>query len=187
MTETTYINVLETLVEQEVERQLQTLSFHVRQQVRPIEVITYALNRFHPLYACSDTGVKAQRAKAKEMYGDRIEQAVTWGIRAVQQDPLRHFQPLPTEINPVEQQALNSVRELLNDPNMTWETLSQRLHQKAGRNCNTVQEYAKNLQSFDQNLSWQDYKSRRDNLANQKRHHRNSITAGAAGQLRLFS
>ncbi len=174
MTETTYINVLEALVEQEVERQLQTLPVHLQKQVRPIEVITYALNRFQPLYACSSAGVKAQRAKATEIYGDRIQEAVTWGIRAVQQDPLRRFCPLPNEMSTVEQQALNSVRELLNDPNMTWETLSQRLHQKSGGNRNAVQEYAKNFESFDQNLSWQDYKSRQDSLSHQKRNHRNS-------------
>ncbi len=123
-TKLTYTNVLEDLVEAEVNRQIKALPLEIRRFVRPIEVMTYALNRLQPLYACSEAGVKAQREKARALYGQEIAQVVTWGIRAVQKDPLRRFHPLKKApaITPQELAALESIRSLLQDPSITKET-----------------------------------------------------------------
>ncbi|MEY2976715.1 MAG: late competence development ComFB family protein [Prochlorotrichaceae cyanobacterium] len=192
-----YTNVVEALVEEEVERQVQALPVEVRRFIRPIEVLTYALNRLNPLYACSEKGIKAQRQKAINQYGHQIAQVVTWGIRAVQKDPLRRFKPIKTEPIPAPEElaALESVRRLLQDTTVTWETLEARIHAirqtevEKRRAAHQESQFSDPLQprreSQLQAVSWKDYKNRR--TASEKHNiHMHRSTSGAAGNLRLM-
>ena len=199
----TYTNVLENLVEAEVKLQLKALPIEVRRFVRPIEVMTYALNRLHPLYACSEAGVKAQRQKAMALYGQQIAQVVTWGIRAVQKDPLRRFHPIKNKPIPSPQElaALESIRSLLQDPSITRETLGARIYssieaQKAHALNHKVSSYYAEADPVltepkpteftpAQSLSWKEYKNRRT-LSERKNLHLLRSTGGAAGSLRLM-
>ncbi|MFZ9738975.1 MAG: late competence development ComFB family protein [Prochlorotrichaceae cyanobacterium] len=193
----TYTNVLEALVEQEVERQIRALPLQIRRFVRSIEVLTYALNRLTPLYACSEKGIRAQRQKAVSLYGQQIAQVVTWGIRAVQKDPLRRFHPLKKEPvrTPEELAALASVRSLLQDDTVTWDTLEERIHSirqataAKRREAHQDSQFSDPLQSKPQSqlqaVSWKEYKNRR--AASEKHNiHLNRSTSGAAGNLRLM-
>jgi hypothetical protein len=198
-----YINVLESLVEAEVKFQIKALPIEVRRFVRPIEVMTYALNRLQPLYACSQSGVKAQREKAMALYGQQIAQVVTWGIRAVQKDPLRRFHPIKNVPVPTPQElaALESIRALLQDPSITRETLGERLHssmeakkiyalnQKASsypvEPDSVIAEPKPAESTAIQSVSWKEYKNRRS-LSERKNLHLLRSTGGAAGRLRLI-
>jgi len=194
-----YTNVLESLVEAEVQLQVKALPGEIRRFVRPIEVMTYALNRLHPLYACSETGVKAQRQKAISLYGAEIAQAVTWGIRAVQNDPLRRFHPLrPNEPIPSPQElaAIDSIRSLLEDPSITRETLGERIHSSLeakknhefNRRIHTCRaESQEDVAPADPQptVSWKEYKNRRS-LSERKNIHLLRSTGGAVGNLRLM-
>ncbi|MEL7035685.1 MAG: late competence development ComFB family protein [Cyanobacteria bacterium J06592_8] len=88
------INVMQILVLQEVNHQLKELSPHQAQSIKPVEVITYALNRLPSLYASSKEGLCYQLKQAQEEYKPEILQAVRQGIVAVQRDPLRRSTPL---------------------------------------------------------------------------------------------
>ncbi|MDY7021849.1 MAG: late competence development ComFB family protein [Cyanobacteriota bacterium] len=88
------INVMQILVLQEVDRQLKELSHHQTQYIKPVEVVTYALNRLPPLYASSQEGLGHQLKQAQSKYKPQITVAVRQGIAAVQRDPLRRSTPL---------------------------------------------------------------------------------------------
>lgn len=133
---------------------------------------------------------------------------VTWGIRAVQKDPLRRFHPLKKApaITPQELAALESIRSLLQDPSITKETLGERLHSslEAKRIRGLTQKgsgYTAQPDPFLDNpyltespdptasntapaLSWKDYKNRRS-LSERKNLHLQRSTTDAAGSLRL--
>ncbi|MEL7038713.1 MAG: late competence development ComFB family protein [Cyanobacteria bacterium J06592_8] len=88
------INVMQILVLQEVDRQLKELSHNQAQYIKPVEVVTYALNRLPPLYASSQEGLGHQLKQAQNQYKPQITVAVRQGIAAVQRDPLRRSTPL---------------------------------------------------------------------------------------------
>ena len=89
-----YINVMESVVVDEVNRQLHHVPGRVRRYLNVEEIVTYALNRLPTLYASSEKGVKHQQQLAKHNLGRQVESAVRQGIAAVQVDPLRLSQPL---------------------------------------------------------------------------------------------
>jgi hypothetical protein len=89
-----YINVMEELVAEEVERQLKLVPNSLRRYIKPLEVETYALNRLTPLYASSEKGKNQQKILGRKQHRDRIVLAVRQGIAAVQRDPLRSSTPL---------------------------------------------------------------------------------------------
>lgn len=89
-----YINVLETIVTEEVERQIEKLSPHLARYINPAQVIAYALNRLPSLYATSEEGWHKQQLKAKTELKDQIIKAVRQGLAAVQKDPLKVTTPL---------------------------------------------------------------------------------------------
>jgi hypothetical protein len=169
-----YRNVMEGLVEQEVARQLSKLPGQMVSYLRPVEIVTYALNRLPALYACSERGVDQQTRKAKQEQGPQIVQAVRWAIMAVQQDPLRKFVP----IKPAEQdQILVELRQLLQDDTITWENLPQAIEQALAMVYNTPETAAHHSSPsvapaanakadppdsdhVKSALTWQDYKKR---------------------------
>lgn len=125
MTKYSYRNIMEILVEQEVTRQLAKVPLQLRQHMRSVEIVTYALNRLPTLYACSERGMQLQLKNAKKEHGPQIVQAVQWAIAAVQRDPLRQFKPFQQQ----DQQTLDELRLLLGDKTLTWQTLPQVVQQ----------------------------------------------------------
>lgn len=89
-----YNNVMETLVEEEVDRVFSTLPDRLTAWLNPGDMITFALNRLPPLYACSQEGIDYQLRKARNQHGDQINQVIHQALAAVQGDPLRRRTPL---------------------------------------------------------------------------------------------
>jgi hypothetical protein len=189
-TQTTYQfrNVMELLVEQEVERQIQQFPERIAKNLKAVQVITYAMNRLKPLYACTERGFAEQLQKAQEEHGSRIKQIVRLGIQTVWQVPLQQFSPIAGQTQD-QDRALESVRSLLNDPNINWERLPQVLETALRKtvDATAVQKPATH-QATQQHpeLTWQDYKVRRSaEITSAYLNQRSS--AGAAGRLRLTS
>lgn len=118
-----YLNVMEPLVTEEVQRQLQRLPAKVKPYINEVEVIAYALNRLPPLYATSEQGWQQQQRKAKHTMGNQITQAVRQAIAAVQQDPLRSTKPLLPHDQQDARLALTGLRELLHTSDLSWKNL----------------------------------------------------------------
>lgn len=89
-----YINVLETIVIEEVERQIEKLPPHLAKYINPAQVVAYALNRLPSMYATSEEGWRRQQLKAKTELKNQIMMAVRQGLAAVQKDPLKVTTPL---------------------------------------------------------------------------------------------
>ena len=127
------------LVEEEMTRQLQQLSPQLSQYLRPVEIITYAMNRLQPLYACSQTGYQHQLNKARREHRSTIAQAVRYGIAAVQRDPLRQFQPMAAasasaktkaDGETTEQTLVSLLHGLLQQGQICWEDLPEVVQQR---------------------------------------------------------
>lgn len=156
-----YKNIMEILVEREVTRQMSKVPPQIAQYLRPVEIMTYALNRLAPLYACSERGFEEQLKKAKQEHGPQIVQAVRWAIAAVQRDPLRKFIPFQEE---EQQEILQELRKLLKDETIDWETLpkaveSALLSAAYDGTPNVKQNFASESK---RSVTWQDYKRRRN-------------------------
>jgi hypothetical protein len=107
-----YINVMEELVAEEVERQLKLCPESLRRYIKPLEVETYALNRLTPLYASSEKGKNQQKILGRKQYTDKIKTAVRQGIIAVQRDPLRSSIPLISDTELKYQEAVSALERL---------------------------------------------------------------------------
>ena len=118
-----YLNVMEPLVTEEVQRQLHHLPAKVSSYINAVEVIAYALNRLPPLYATSEQGWQQQQRKAKQTMSSQITQAVRQAIAAVQQDPLRSTKPLLPQDQQDARLALTGLRELLCTSDLSWKNL----------------------------------------------------------------
>ncbi|HEY9887440.1 MAG TPA: late competence development ComFB family protein, partial [Candidatus Obscuribacterales bacterium] len=108
--ERAYINVMESLVAQEVGQQFQAVPARIRRYLRMEEVVTYALNRLPALYASSEKGWQCQRQLAKRDLHRQIKDAVRQAIMAVQVDPLRLSQPLQVSHNEEAEAVLQALR-----------------------------------------------------------------------------
>jgi Late competence development protein ComFB len=141
---TIYINVMEELVAEEVERQLKLCPDSLRQYIKPVEVETYALNRLAPLYASSEKGKNQQKILGRKQHREKIITAVRQAIAAVQRDPLRCSIPLisNTELRYQEAEfALQKLEELMEERGLY-------LYQKLSWH-NLVSEMQKVLNRFD--------------------------------------
>jgi Arc/MetJ-type ribon-helix-helix transcriptional regulator len=114
---------MESLVTEEVEKQLQQLPDKIRNYVNRADVIAYALNRLPALYATSEKGWQQQRARAAKEMGARIVAAVRQAIAAVQRDPLRTVAPLQVEVEQDPLSALQGLRDLLRMEELSWKNL----------------------------------------------------------------
>lgn len=94
-----YRNVMETLVAEEVQRQVQNLPPQTVKYINPVQVTAYALNRLPPLYATSIEGWQRQQERAKKKFENQIFLAVRWGLAIVQSDPLKVATPLKLSEN----------------------------------------------------------------------------------------
>lgn len=125
-----YINVMEVLVAEEVDRQLKRLPTRVLKYVKRVEVETYALNRLPALYASSEKGWEYQSEKAKQELHAQIANAVRQAFAAVQVDPIRLSQPLTLMAESQEaQKALQALRDMLHQPNLSWDGIVQTVRQ----------------------------------------------------------
>lgn len=138
-----YVNVMESLVAQEVERQLQQVSPRLRQYIKTEEVVTYALNRLPALYASSKRGCVYQSQQAERTLQGKIKEVVHHAIAAVQVDPIRMSEPLNRPQGNTAEAVLQALRSLFGSPDLDWPTaliklnaLKQRYPSKTGvDNC----------------------------------------------------
>ncbi|NEQ34158.1 MAG: late competence development ComFB family protein [Leptolyngbya sp. SIO4C5] len=124
-----YINVMEVLVAEEVAQQLKKLPPRVLKYVKRAEVETYALNRLPALYASSEKGWEHQVEKAQGELHSKIVHAVRQAFAAVQVDPIRLSQPLNLQAEADSQAILQAFRELLKQPDLSWEEVLKRIKQ----------------------------------------------------------
>ncbi|MGF1458259.1 MAG: late competence development ComFB family protein [Leptolyngbyaceae cyanobacterium] len=127
--ERTYINVMESVVVQEVEEQLQHLPARVRRYLKVEEVVTYALNRLPTLYASSEKGFYHQQQAAVRDMRRQISDAVRQGIMAVQVDPLRLSQPIQLGESAESEAVLQALRAFFKTPDLTWEKALEKLNE----------------------------------------------------------
>lgn len=92
-----YLNIMEEMVTQEVNRQMVLLPQKLAKYIKRIDVETYALNRLPPLYASSQEGWQFQTKRAEAEYKKQIATAVRHAFAAVQRDLLKHSTPLVKE------------------------------------------------------------------------------------------
>jgi len=121
----THINVMESLVAKEVERQRAQLPENLAKYIDPVEVATYALNRLPPLYACSTQGWHYQQLQAKNQFRSEITTAVRQAIAAVQRDPIKLSDPLKPEETELKEAhaALQALQDLLEHKEIAWHNL----------------------------------------------------------------
>jgi len=114
--QTTYKNVMEIFVEEEIRYQLannkslnQTGGY-----LNLREVATFALNRLPTLYASSMEGIERQKRKLKDQteLKRKIALAVSQAFAAVERDPLRRSTPLQKEEDNPIQEAKKTISEL---------------------------------------------------------------------------
>lgn len=122
-----YINVMELLVAEEVEKQIHGLPPRVLKYLKRVEVETYALNRLPSLYASSEKGWQHQYERARQELRNQIKSAVRQAIAAVQVDPLRMSEPLKVNNHEDAQVALQAFREMLQQPDLSWDGVVKRL------------------------------------------------------------
>lgn len=122
-----YVNVMEALVVQEVDRQLKQQPPRVLQYVKRVEVETYALNRLPALYASSEKGLQHQSEYAEHQLRQKIADAVRCAFAAVQVDPLRLVEPLDLVADDESQAVLGALRSLFNTPDLTWAMALEKL------------------------------------------------------------
>jgi len=144
----THVNVMESLVYAEIERQLKFYPKNLRTYLNTVEVATYALNRLPPLYASSQMGQEQQRRIGERNYRQEILSAVRRAIAAVERDPLRSSTPLVSDLEMQYEEAKQTLyglqellqeRQLLEYPNqrLSWdnclETIKKALHKLSSR------------------------------------------------------
>ncbi|ASC73130.1 hypothetical protein XM38_040920 [Halomicronema hongdechloris C2206] len=128
-----YVNVMELLVAEEVDRHLKELPPRIAKYVKRVEVETYALNRLPSLYASSERGWQHQYDKAKKEFRNQIRAAVRQALAAVQVDPIRLSEPLKMSDHAEAQAALQALRELFRQEELSWDDVVKRVKYLVGR------------------------------------------------------
>lgn len=152
----TYRNVMDSLVAEEVERQVRQLPPKLMRYVNQAEVIAYALNRLPPLYATSEKGWQQQYVKAKREMHSQIVLAVRQALAAVQRDPLRSVAPLQLEGDRDAQSALEGLRELLGTPDLAWDSLVETIEQALIRTARGEITWRKRGSNLAESREWRD-------------------------------
>lgn len=125
----TYMNAMETLVEREVERQVQALPERVVAYVNKTELSAYALNQLPSLYATSEKGLAYQIQRGQSKHGAQVREAVQRALIAIQRDPIRRNAPLTDARSPLMQDILRRLQSLLKNEQLNWEMLPQAVEQ----------------------------------------------------------
>lgn len=119
----TYINAMEILVEEEVDRRFDQLSKSEKAYLNRMEVVSYALNQLPPMYATSKNGLHYQRQQGREQQAAQIQRAVQHALAAVVRDPIMSYEPLKFQAPAGLRDALSRIRAILHAEQVTWETL----------------------------------------------------------------
>lgn len=152
----TYRNVMEPLILEEVEKQFQKLPPKVSGYVNKAEVIAYALNRLPALYATSEKGWEQQGARARKELGSQIVAAVRQAIAAVQRDPLRAVVPLKIGADQETQVALQELKELLGQEELSWRNVVDAVENALIRTARGEVTWRKRGNAAAQRNEWQD-------------------------------
>ena len=116
-----YLNVMETLVDEEIAKQIKSYPKTLVEYLKKVEVATYALNRLPPLYASSHEGIERQKQRATEKFSEQISNAVRQGFAAVYRDPLRQSTPLVKDSQDKSNQIeMLEIADNLSLQNFTW-------------------------------------------------------------------
>jgi hypothetical protein len=121
----TYINVMELLVKEEVERQLgvlQARSPRFLNQINHVELVALSLNHLPALYATSNKGLDLQRKTGKAKFAPQIKEAVHNALATVLRDPLRNSD-LQMQGADALQGTLCELRSLLRNEAINWDNL----------------------------------------------------------------
>jgi len=153
-----YRNVMESLVIDEVDKQLQKLPPKAAQYVKRTEVIAYALNRLPALYATTEGGWQQQRTKAARELASQISNAVRQAIAAVQRDPLRTVTPLKLEEDQAAYAALQELRELLRYEELSWDNVVDAVEQTLMRTARGEITWRKRGATPIQKYDWNRYR-----------------------------
>lgn len=117
---------METLVREEMDRQLAAPGAPNPQDFDPADAIAYALNRLPALYATTEEGWKRQVQRAQKGLMDLVVMTTAWGINEAQ----RKYKPFDTPLaietaSPTAERALTELRVLLGRDDISWHNLSQ--------------------------------------------------------------
>jgi restriction endonuclease Mrr len=135
---TSHENIMESLVYEEIDRQLMSYLPRMRKYINRVEVATFALNRLPALYASSQEGKVQQYRQGQKKYRKDIVAAVRRGLAAVEQDPFRSSTPLINEAQHNQEMAENALHELqqfliskglLRHQNLSWKNLTKIINQ----------------------------------------------------------
>jgi hypothetical protein len=119
----TYINAMEILVEEEVDRRINQLTEGHRAYLNRMELIAFALNHLPSLYATGEKGLEFQLAQGRTQHGVKIQQAVQQSIAAVLRDPILNYTPLKLHAPAGMREILKRIQVLLHNDKIDWETL----------------------------------------------------------------
>jgi Late competence development protein ComFB len=121
----TYLNAMEILVEEEVERRIQQLPEAHRAYLNRMEIIAYALNQLPSLYATGEKGLTYQLQQGRTQHAAKIQQAVQQSLSAVLRDPILNYEPLRLQASAGMRDVLKRIRTLLHNEQIDWETLPE--------------------------------------------------------------
>lgn len=121
----TYLNAMEILVEEEVERRIQQLPEAHRAYLNRMEIIAYALNQLPSLYATGEKGLSYQLQQGRTQHAAKIQQAVQQSLSAVLRDPILNYEPLRLQASAGMRDVLKRIRTLLHNEQIDWETLPE--------------------------------------------------------------
>jgi hypothetical protein len=121
----TYINAMEILVEEEVDRRIHQLTENHRAYLNRMELIAYALNHLPSLYATGEKGLEFQLAQGRTQHAARIQQAVQQALSAVLRDPILNYTPLKLHAPAGMREILKRIQVLLHNDKIDWETLPE--------------------------------------------------------------
>jgi hypothetical protein len=119
-------NAMETLVREEIDRQLTAPGAPQSQNFDRADAIAYALNRLPALYATTEEGWERQIQRAQKGLMDLIIMTTAWGINEAQ----RKYKPFDTPLaketaSPAAERALTELRILFDRDDISWNNLSQ--------------------------------------------------------------
>jgi hypothetical protein len=118
----TYLNAMEILVEEEIDRRLNAMSERQRAYLNRMEIIAYALNQLPPLYATGEKGLEFQLSQGRIQYTSRIQRAVHQALAAVLRDPILTYSPIRIEAPAGLRDILKRIRTLLKNDQADWAT-----------------------------------------------------------------
>ncbi|WP_425218289.1 late competence development ComFB family protein [Tumidithrix helvetica] len=116
-----FVNAIEYPVVKEARLQLDEFSPQVKQQLKLVEVIAYALNRLPAMYATTRQGYFNQYDRAITDLSTQISEVVRRGFQIVQTgDPLHDVTPLPQKLLMNEAGVLFALRQLFRRRMLRW-------------------------------------------------------------------